>query len=242
MISILIPVFNEEAILESSITRLRQFANENGVEHEIIVISNGSTDRTNEIGSRLARENQGFKFLTLDRRSVGEAFVRGVKEARFEHIVTVDADLSSDLVFICHASMLLKFCDAVIGSKTLGTQRRTWPRVLASQAYILIAQLFFNLPITDYSMGCKAFKKSQIERALPYIDRWTGYILDLCLFLTKSNRKMVQIGVDCIDNRKSRFNLIHEGIYRYSHLFRTWLKYRKPGSWYEDQGAAAKLK
>jgi glycosyltransferase involved in cell wall biosynthesis len=233
MITVLIPAYNEEAILESSVKKLHSFLTEKTVDHEILVISNGSTDRTEEIGKRLEKEYPWFRILTLPKRSVGRAFELGVKEARNEDVISIDADLSSDLNFIVYAQELLHRCDMVVGSKTLGRQFRSILRVAGSQLYIFFVQYFFELALTDFSMSCKAVKRSAALPALSHLDSWTGYILELCLYMRLKGKKIVQIGVDCNDRRKSRFSLTHEVFYRYAHLYRTWRKLRENQSWFQ---------
>lgn len=231
MISILIPVYNEEEVLERSVTRLHDYLVERGFEHEIIVSSNGSTDRTPELCQELERRFDWFRSLILKDRGVGTAFAAAVKKAQSEHLISLDVDLSSELTFIDFAVNLLQFADMVVGSKTMGSQRRSFFRVLGSQMYILFTQLSFDLTISDYSIGVKAYRKSSILGALDHLDSWTGYVFELCLFLRKRGKRIIQVGIECEDKRKSRFNILHEGVYRYYHLFRCFQLLRDPDSW-----------
>lgn len=231
MLSILIPVYNEEALLEQSALRIHSHLEAAGITHEVIVTSNGSIDKTQAIGERLARDHSWFHFYQLAERSVGKAFANGVNHARGEYIVSVDVDLSIELNFLDYAAELLKFCDMVAGSKTMGRQRRGIVRVLGSQLYILFTLALFDLTLSDYSMGAKAFRRESILGALSHLDDWTGYVFELALYLKQRGGKVIQIGVDCEDTRKSRFNLLHEGFYRYAHLFRCFKLSRTPGSW-----------
>jgi glycosyltransferase involved in cell wall biosynthesis len=231
MLSVLIPVYNEETILESSVLTVHNYLEERAVIHEIIVANNGSTDGTKNIGERLAQEYPWLHFYTLSERGVGKAFVESVKRAKGEYLLSLDIDLSSELTFIDFAQDLLDYCDMVVGSKTMGNQRRTVMRVLASQMYILFSQVFFQLTISDYSIGCKAYKKSAIVNALSHLDHWTGYVFELCLFLRLRGKRVLQVGIDCDDTRKSHFSLLHEGVYRYSHLFRCFRRLKDKTSW-----------
>lgn len=232
MYSILIPVFNEEEILESSLQQLQAYLEAISLEYEILILDNGSDDETNAVAARLASRMPQVRALRCVERGPGKAFQLGVKEAKGEFIVTLDADLSSELRFIEYARDLLAYGDAVIGSKTMGTQRRTLFRILGSQGYILFTQVFFDLTIADYSIGSKAFRRAEILSAVEHLDHWTGYIFELCLFLKLRGAKIVQIGIDCDDHRKSHFNLMHEGFYRYRHLYRCWKKLRDKSSWF----------
>ncbi|MBX7143448.1 MAG: glycosyltransferase family 2 protein [Oligoflexia bacterium] len=230
-VSILIPVYNEEQILESALLRLHAFAEEQGIAHEILVTSNGSTDNTKKIGSELARTHSWLRFFSIPERSVGKAFQVNVENAKNEYLVCLDVDLSSELIFLRYACDLLQHADMLVGSKTMGSQRRSALRVLGSQLYITFTLLAFNLTVSDYSIGSKAFRRSAILPVLSNLDRWTGYIFELCLYLRLHGRKIIQIGIDCDDRRSSRFNLMHEGFYRYLHLYRCWRLMHDKQSW-----------
>lgn len=232
MISVVIPVFNEEELLEESVRRVAAHLAQLAVPFEVLAISNGSTDRTNEIGPKLQATMPEFRFFQLDERGGGRAFIRGVRESRGDVIVTLDIDLSSGLNFLNYASELMKFGDMVIGSKTFGSQRRTFMRVFGSYTYIIFTQLLLDMTITDYSMGYKAFRREQILPALEHLDPWTGYIFELALFLNLKGKSLIQIGIDCNDTRPSRFNIWHEGYYRFRHLAKCWRMVKDRSSWF----------
>lgn len=224
MISVILPVYNEADILEASILKIQHHLFQRSLTYEVIAVSNGSTDSTIEIGRKLADEHKWFRFFELPSRSVGSAFALGVREAGGEFIVSLDADLSFDMQFVDHAAYLLEYADMVVGSKVMGSQRRSLLRIIASQVYIFFTQIFFGLALSDYSIGCKAYRRSVILEMLPYLSDWTGYVFELSVMLKKKNLRIIQIGVDCVDLRKSHFNLFHEGIFRFWHLFKFWVK------------------
>jgi glycosyltransferase involved in cell wall biosynthesis len=231
MFSILIPVYNEEAILESHAIKAHEIATQKNLDHEIIVISNGSTDQTCAIGERLSQTYPWFRFFSLPHKTVGGAFATGVKNAKGEFIISLDADLSFEMNFLDYARDLLVHGDMIVGSKTLGAQRRSFIRVFASQMYLLVSQLVFGLTLSDFSIGCKAYRREVILPIVDHLDSWTGYVLEICTYLHLKNKKIIQIGVDCNDTRKSHFNLLHEGFYRYSHLYRCYKLLKDKTSW-----------
>lgn len=236
MISIVIPVYNEEELLRQNILRLHQWLKEQQIDAEILVVDNGSTDQTPQI-SRALEQEQLIRYFHLPERSVGRAFARGVREARSPWIVSVDADLSADLMFIALAQSLMPFADMIVGSKTLGKQKRSAVRIIGSQMYLLFTQILFQMTITDYSMSAKAYRREAILPILDKLDTWTAYVFETCVWLHKQKKTVLQIGVDCDDRRKSRFNIWHEGFYRYSHLFRLWRRLKDPNSWFNRDAA-----
>jgi hypothetical protein len=162
-----------------------------------------------------------FRTFSLEERGPGRAFALGVREARGESVLSLDADLSSSLDFVTEAHRLLEHSQVVIGSKSMGVQRRTPTRVFGSYLYISIAQLLFDLSITDYSIGCKAFRRELILPFASEIDPWTGYVFEICLYCKLRQIPIIEVGVECEDKNPSRFNLGFEAFYRFRHLFQT---------------------
>jgi len=234
LISIVIPVFNEEEILENSIQKLSDWLTLRPTPFEVIVVDNGSTDKTPQIAQKLMQNYRWFRFYQIPEKSVGRAFAKGVREAKYNYVISLDADLSSDLIFIQYAESLLKYSSMVVGSKTLGQQKRSAIRVIGSQLYLVVTQVLFKMTITDFSMSSKAYRKDAILPILDCIDTWTAYVFEICVWLIYNKKTVLQIGIGCEDLRQSRFNIWHEGFYRYWNLFRVWRELKNPKSWFQQ--------
>jgi len=231
MVSVIVPVFNEADILEETVERLMGELNKLNEEFEIIIAENGSTDSSLELAEQLCQKNSKLRVLHVSDRAPGTAFARAVHLAKGEKLISLDADLSSELFFIETALQLLKHCDMVVGSKTLGNQDRSLFRILGSQFYIALTQILFGLTVTDYSIGVKAYRKNAIEPIVDKLDSWTGYVFEICLFMRLQNMRLIQVGVECVDLRNSHFNLAYEAFHRFSHLFRVWFKLKTGRHW-----------
>lgn len=232
MISIVIPVFNEEQILAQSIQKLSDWLSHRTSPFEVMVVDNGSTDQTKKIALDLESTYPWFRYLSVPENSVGKAFAKGVREAKYPYVISLDADLSVDLIFIQYAESLLKYSAMVVGSKSLGQQKRSAVRVIGSQLYLFVTQVLFSMTITDYSMGAKAYRKDVILPILDHIDTWTAYVFEIAVWLTVNKKTVLQIGVQCEDTRVSHFNIWHEGFYRYSNLYRVWKELKNPRTWF----------
>lgn len=236
MISIVIPVYNEEEVLEKNLEKLRAYLSRKADRpFEILVVDNGSIDKTPEIAKRIEKTAPWFRYFQIPERSVGKAFAKGVREAKYDFIISQDADLSTNLDFIDECESLLKRSSMVVGSKTLGNQKRSLVRVIGSQTYLAITQLLFRMTLSDFSMGAKAYRKQDVLNILDDIDFWTAYVFEIAVYLTHHQKKILQVGVNCIDERASRFNILHEGFYRYYNLFKVWRRLRDPQSWYHKK-------
>lgn len=217
-----IPVYNEEELIEPNTLRLRDFLRGLQAPFEILIGSNGSTDRTVELGTRLAERYPEVRFFHLPERGVGRVFRRFVHDARHEFLISLDMDLSIELSFVNHALQLLHDYDIVVGSKKMGSQNRSLMRTAASTLFVNCARWLLNLTYADYSIAAKAFRRPVVRRYEYLIQQGTAYVIDMVYYVQRDGGKVVQVPVRCEDYRKSKFNLIHEGFYKFYNLGRLW--------------------
>jgi len=226
-VSFIIPVYNEEDIFINNCIYLLEFIQKLDVPFEIIIGSNGSTDKTNSLGYAFAKENHQIRFFNLPQKGVvGSVFSNAVRMSQYEKLMSLDIDLTIDLSFINHSIELLDEYDLVIGSKKAGKESRFWLRRLGSYTYIWLVRKLLKLEFTDYSIGAKAYQRNAILSHIDEIDTRTGYVLTLIYYLNKSQHPIVQIPVICNDHRNSKYDLFREGLYRFFHLFNLWFRDR----------------
>lgn len=230
LVSLVIPVYNEAPCLASTVARLHAYATTRGWPYELILASNGSTDATVPLARQLS-DTHPIVVIDLPQRAPGLAFAQAVAAARAPYLVSLDADLSSDLDFIDRALPLLRDHAMVIGSKLLGHQDRSPLRVLGSRAYIRALQRLLHVPLSDFSMGAKAYQRAAIAPAVAHLNPWTGYVLELALYLRHHRHPITELDVACTDLRPSRFNILHEGLYRYGHLLHLAAAHRLGAHW-----------
>ena len=224
--SILIPVYNEEKCLVPNLLKLLVFLRDRGLNAEIILGSNGSTDSTVYLGRLLQEADpERIRFFHLKKRgAVGDVFRQTIRMARSPLLISLDMDLSVDLDFIPRAVGLLDRYDIVVGSKQAGSQKRSTLRKFGSGLFVLCAQALLNLKYDDYSLGAKAYRIGKTACLANGISRDTNYVLDLICRGSRAGLPMTVLPVGCRDFRKSRFNLVTEAFVRFSHLFGLWLR------------------
>src|SRR5215470_7591682 len=128
-ISIVIPIYNEQAILHAAVVDLRERLRPFGWNYEIILAENGSKDRTIEIGHELAAKyndpNEGrVKIISMGEPNYGKAMKQGILLARGDLVICDEIDLC-DADFHRRAIDILDTgeADLVIGSKlTAGSE------------------------------------------------------------------------------------------------------------------------
>lgn len=226
-LTILIPAYNEDPILAANIDCLTRYLKDRAIEsYEIVLVSNGSTDRTVETAEAYAAGRNNLQVIALDRRGVGRAFKEGLRRAQYDRVICLDLDLTIDLAFIESAVALLATADIVIGSKQTGAQQRSWIRQLASAAFIACTRHLLGLEFTDYSIGAKAYRKSAVMPYLSALADGSAYVVQLIAWSHRDGAAIAEIPIWCDDRRRSKFNLLHEGLYRFGSLFLLWCQER----------------
>lgn len=213
-----VPVYNEEPILKTNIAQLGAYLGGCLEDYEILIGSNGSTDRTVEIGRDLEQTYRRVAFFHLENKGVGSAFREGLVRAAGNRFITVDADLTTGLDFIPRAEELLDEYHVVVGSKQTGQQQRSMVRILGSGSFILAARILLGLPFVDYSIGSKGWRRDVVSRYQDCIDTGSAYVIEMICRAWRDGSPMIQIPVTRHDTRPSKFNLVHEGFYRFGKL------------------------
>jgi glycosyltransferase involved in cell wall biosynthesis len=168
-ISIIIPIYNEQAILHAAIVDLRERLKPFGWSYEIILAENGSKDRTVEIGHELAAKYESdpsgqLKIISLGEPNYGKALKQGILLARGDLVICDEIDLC-DANFHQKAIEILETgeADMVIGSKLAvgSADERPLIRHAASIAYSTLLKILLGFRGTD-THGLKAFRRTAL--------------------------------------------------------------------------------
>jgi len=165
-LSIIIPVFNEEKTIQQAIQKVHAFSCE-GFEKEIIVINDGSTDRSAEILKSIQPE-YGFLFFEQPKNmGKGAAIRKGFSKATGDIITIQDADLEyepSDWIPIL-AEFKNPDTQVVFGSRNINPKKRGyWHFVLGVKILTELINLLFNSNLTDSYTCYKVFKTDLLKK------------------------------------------------------------------------------
>jgi len=161
--SVVIPVFNEEALLPSLVRDLTRSFAQLPFEAEILLVENGSSDRTKELAHELSFEFDNVRAITLQQPSYGGALRQGILAASSDIVIIFNADLWS-LTFLLDSFALLELgSDLVLGSKCLGrsSDGRHFTRRLITKYFNAFLRTFLSVRSTD-THGMKALRRSKI--------------------------------------------------------------------------------
>ena len=158
-LSVIIPAYNEETRLAQSLPQILDYLRQHFVHHEVIVVDDGSTDRTAVIA-----ESHGVRVLRLERNSGKGAAVRaGMLAATGDFVLFTDADLSTPITEIEKAFRhIAAGADVVIGSRALPESdvqvHQNFVRELMGKTFNLFVRLIAGLPFPDTQCGFKCFR------------------------------------------------------------------------------------
>lgn len=173
LLTVVVPVFNQEsAIAENVETIRRSLAAGLGAPFELIVVSDGSIDRTAERALEGAAE--GVRVIHYDRNlGKGYAIKVGALEARGRYVGYIDADLDLDPAWMPRfvEAAEREQLDFAIGSKRHPDSDVQYPRSrrVASWFYQQLVRVLFRLDVRDTQVGLKVFRRDVAEQVLPLL-------------------------------------------------------------------------
>jgi dolichol-phosphate mannosyltransferase len=165
-ISVVIPVYNEEEnlpVLAEEIHAAMAPVETLGRPYEIILVDDGSTDKSPAVMARLAREDPHIRILR-QRRNSGQsaALDAGVRHARGEIVVTLDADLQNDPADIPRLLERMEGFDVVSGVRA--KRRDTWVRRVSSKIANGIRNRVTHESVTDVGCTLRAMRIEYLRR------------------------------------------------------------------------------
>jgi len=161
-LSIVFPAYNEEANVESAVQEVSSLMQQSGMDYEIILVNDGSTDRTGEIGRDLVSRVPNFRLVEhYPNRGYGGALKAGFAAATRELIVFVPAD--NQFVFSEISRFLEQIDQADIVSGYRANRQDNLIRKFNAFGWNLLVRLLFGYLCHDIDCGFKLFRRHVLE-------------------------------------------------------------------------------
>jgi dolichyl-phosphate beta-glucosyltransferase len=163
-VSIIIPSYNEERRLPETLERIAAYVHASGRETEILVVDDGSTDRTAAVAESFQGKFPALRVISNGvNRGKGYSVRRGMSEARGGIVLFTDADLSAPIEEASKLFAALESYDVAIGSRALDRRlisvRQSRFREFAGIIFNAIVRLCLRLSFVDTQCGFKAFRR-----------------------------------------------------------------------------------
>ncbi|HET9932509.1 MAG TPA: glycosyltransferase family 2 protein [Polyangiaceae bacterium] len=210
-VSIVIPVYNEQAILRDAVEELIAELVAEGTAFEIVLSENGSTDDTVGLARALAQADARVRVLSSPEPNYGLALRSGIISARGDIVLCEEIDWC-DAEFRRRAVALIETgkADFVIGSKLLGESRdeRPWLRHVASLCYTRLLHALFDFQGTD-THGLKALRRSRLLEVVEAcrVEK-DVFASELVIRAARSGVRLCEIPVQVREKRPPSINLL----------------------------------
>ena len=226
-LSIIIPAYNEEALIVGTLEGLQTYLSGRPEQYELIVVDDGSQDQTIEAIRRWQECNPAEVRVLVNSRNRGKGFSvkRGVAESRGQFIIFIDADLPYKLEAIEKFLQALRNgSDLAIGSRVLpGSQVKGVPiiRYFSGQIFSLMVQTLLFPGLPDTQCGFKSFRANaarEIFRRLTIPG--FGFDVEMLFVARKLKLAIRPVPVQMIEHRyRSRVRLIVDSLKMFANLF-----------------------
>ena len=217
-LSIVIPAYNESLRVGKTLDEVRKYASSKPFEVEIVLVDDGSSDRTADLFREFQSLWPGTQvLLNVVNRGKGFSVRRGVLEAQGKVVLFTDADLSAPIE---EADKLLAAlesvsADAAIGSRALNRKligvHQPLRRELAGRFFNLLVRLFTGLKLHDTQCGLKLFRRGSTRRAfeLQQVERF-GFDPEVLFLIQHLGGKIVEVPVRWNDNPATKIHFLRD--------------------------------
>jgi glycosyltransferase involved in cell wall biosynthesis len=212
-VSVVYPMFNEEAYIERAVAAARDVLARAGIEFEIIVVDDASTDATAAIADRLAAEDSRVRVVHNPvNLKLGGALRAGYAAAGKDLVFYTDADLPIDLEEVPRAVRLLEYQQAdVVAAYRHDRTSEGWLRTVYTFTYNQLIRVLFGLRVRDVNFAFKLFRRSVLAR---FPLKSSGSFID-AEFLLRARRHgcpIIQIGLDYFPRTRGLSTLASFGV------------------------------
>jgi glycosyltransferase involved in cell wall biosynthesis len=164
-VSVVLPCFDEEGAVRAQVESVRRLLTQHGIEHEIIVVDDGSQDRTAQEAvaarARVLRHQRN--------RGYGASIKSGMLAARYDTIVISDSDGTYPVEEIPALLRKLESADMVVAARTGPEVHIPWERRPAKWILGVLAELVAGQRIPDLNSGLRAFRRDCLKQYFPIL-------------------------------------------------------------------------
>ncbi|MEQ9039519.1 MAG: glycosyltransferase family 2 protein [Silicimonas sp.] len=191
-LSVVIPAYNEQGAMATTVDDVRSQLQGAGIEYEIIVVDDGSTDNTLE-----EARATGVRVLSNQVNSgYGAALKRGVKSARYEFVAILDADGTYPARYLPEMLELCRDQDMVVGDR--GAAMANVPLIRRPAKWFLntFASFLAERKLNDLNSGLRVFRTSELIPFLPLLPQGFSFTTTITLCMSANGKRMIYTPIE----------------------------------------------
>lgn len=208
-LSVVIPAYNEEAGIEASCKAIKENLFKLNISYEIIVVDDGSTDRTGEIAERI----DGIKLIKHgSNKGYGASLKDGIRSANGDWILIIDADGTYPASEIPHLLRFFEY-DMIVGSRTGNERSIQFYRKPAKWFLTKLANYLSGYDIPDLNSGMRAFRKNEVMKYFYILPNGFSFTTTITLAYHSSGLTVKYIPINYkIRMGSSKIKPLHDGL------------------------------
>ena len=225
-LSIIIPAYNEEARISKTVIEILEYFNSQEWQYEIIVVNDGSKDKTSDVIQSLIQISPQIRIINQDRNyGKGFAVKTGVLASRGKLVLFTDADGSSPIKELARLINSLEENSVAIGSRAKPSSetfiKTVWYRKFLGRCFNFFVNLLILPKIYDTQCGFKLFPAKIAHQIffLQEIERF-GFDLEILYIAKKMNFKIIEVPIYWVNVEGSKVNLIQDSIRMFKDIFK----------------------
>jgi glycosyltransferase involved in cell wall biosynthesis len=192
-LSLFFPAYNEEANITASVKQAEAVLKDSVNDYEIIIVDDGSTDRTPEIADELAKKNPRVKVVHHSpNQGYGAAVWSGITRATKDYVFFTDADLQFDLKELPRLLAFVPEYKVVLGYRA--KRQDPFMRLLNAKGWNVLNRLLFGLKVKDIDCAFKLFERKLIIN-LPIKSRGAMMSAELLIHLQRQGVPFKEVPV-----------------------------------------------
>lgn len=195
-LSVFFPTFNEEGNVETTVKKAIQVLEKLNLDYEILVVNDGSFDKTKQVAESLAKKNSKIRVINHPKNfGYGEALKSGFYNAKYDTIVYTDGDGQFDFAEVTKFLKEIEEADLIIGYRIKRQDHLV--RILFGKGWRLSLLMMFGLTLKDVDCGFKMIKKKVLQ-TIPHLQSQRGAMInaELAIKTKKYGFKVAQVGVN----------------------------------------------
>lgn len=193
-LSIFFPAFNEEKNITVTVEQALKLAPQIAQKFEIIVVDDGSKDKTAEVVKQLSKKDKHVKLVSHEvNLGYGAALKTGFYQCQYDYITYSDADGQFDFKEILKLISKIDQADVVVGYRL--KRADNWARVLNGKLWNLLVSTLLRIRIKDIDCGFKLIKKKVLDTIPTLESNGATISAELLVKAKKKGFKIAQVGL-----------------------------------------------